>query len=392
MRVVAGVAVVVLACSCTRDAPRQDQPDRREPRERPDEPQQVPRDEPRALPPAPAARQAPCPETVAAEHADAPVVIADGVVVLQRDMPLRWLAADDHVYELASDPRHSKDLGPASRFKGVVWDDRYWYRARCYEDCDDLTSMGFPTAVERIDRVTGERKRLGRGDYGLGSILLFGDRVYWGVFGHQIEGGVSRVPKLGGPQEHVRIPNQGRFDDKVTALRPYRDGILVEGDRTIGWIPANGDRPRTILEVPYRMGSAVRDGDAFYIAERGDPYWQAKDSGYIHRVSAIDGTDTKLAGPLRWPSAIATFGPNVYFALEESGDVRWVPKAGGATRRVPTDGLRIEPCDPSRGLWADERGLFWQRGPTLFGDTARIYFLPWSWIEKATARSKPPRP
>jgi hypothetical protein len=326
----------------------------------------------------PPLQEDPCPKSAAPVVANAPVVIADKVRVFQSEMPLRWFGSDKHLYELDSDPRRPKDLGHADGFKSAVWDDKYWYRAKCFENCDNRTSMGRPVAVERIDRVTGESNRLGKGDYGLGNIRLFGDYVYWGVYGHQIGGGVTRVSKAGGDQEDIRIAKDAMHEDKIEELRGYPAGILAQGTRTIAWIPANGERPRMILEVSKDMGPAVLDGDSFYVAERGDPYWQSKDSGFIHRVAVADGKDTKLAGPVRWPSAIATFGSNVYFMLKESGDIWSVPKDGGETRVVLPNGPRLEPCDESLGLWADERGLFWLRGKEFFSQGDRIYFLPWS--------------
>ena len=211
---------------------------------------------------------------------------------------------------------------------------------------------------------------------------MFGDHVYWGVYGHQIGGGVSRVAKAGGDQEKIRIAADAMPEDKVSALRGYANGILVQGTRTIAWIPANGERPRVILEVSARMGPAVLDGDSFYIAEYGEPHWQAEASGYIHRVALADGKHTKLTGVVRWPSAIATFGSNVYFMRSESADIWAVPKAGGNVRVVVANGPCTEPCDTSLGLWTDERGLFWLRGKELV-EGERLYFLPWSAIPEA---------
>jgi hypothetical protein len=314
----------------------------------------------------------PCPPGTQKFEIRAPVVVADKIRVFHEDMPLRWIAQDSHLHELAADPLSPIDLGPSDQFKSGVWDDKYWYRRRCYEHCVAQTDMGVPTAVERVDRKTGESLRLGEGDYGLGNILPFGDFVYWGVYGHQINGGVWRVAKSGGKQELVRLP-----DDKIAALHAYPDGILVQGTRTLGWVPMTG-APQLVLEVRQDIGPGVRDGNDFYVAERGDPYWKSADSGFIHRVA--NGKDTKLAGPVRWPSAIATFGPNVYFMLTESGDIWSVPKAGG-NARVILVGPRIEPCDESLAMWADARGLFWLRGKRFFSTGDRLYFAPWSVFE-----------
>lgn len=380
MRTLTAISVVVVTAGCSREQPT---PAKHHEVEPPTVASQPP----------PTAKEDPCPKSAVASAANAPVVIADQVHVIRSQMPLRWVAADQHLYELAADPRKPQDLGPVDNFKSPVWDDKYWYRSKCYENCDDRTSMGIPHAVERVDRVTGESKRLGKGDYGLGKITLFGDYVYWGVYGHQSGGGVSRVSKEGGEQEDIRIAADADHEDKVKELTAYTDGILVQGRRTLAWIPANGERPRVVLRVGESMGPAILDGDSFYVAEEGERYWQSKDSGYIHRVSVAEGKDTKLAGPVRWPSAIATFGTNVYFMLRESGDIWSVPKQGGEPTQVLKNGPRIQPCDESQALWADERGLFWLRGKDdLFGQIdSRLYFQPWPATQKVDAASETPK-
>jgi hypothetical protein len=299
-------------------------------------------------------------------------------------MPLRWITEDKQLlYELDADPRRPKYLGPAHKLISSVFDDKYWYRTKCYDDCDDDTDLGPYYAIERVDRLTGESKRLSSGARGLHELLVFGDFVYWGVYGHQVDGGVFRVPKAGGEEERIRIAPDRRYEDKVEKLTADPEGILVQGTGTIGWIPMNGERARLILRVAEDTGPAVHDGDSFYVAERGAPRWGTSDSGSIHRIAVADNNDTKLAGPVRSPSAITTFGPNVYFMLSESGDIWSVPKLGGPLKQVLANGPRIDPCDESLRLWADDRGLFWQRGKRFLSEGDRIYFLPWSAIERA---------
>jgi hypothetical protein len=327
----------------------------------------------------------PCPSPK--PEGDAPVLIADEIILVHRAMPLRWYhAVEKRYYELAAEPLRPKDLGGTAEIKGAVWDDKYFYRVRCFEDCGNRTSMGNPLAVERIDRSTGESVRLGKGAYGLNGIVLHGDHVYWGVRGspNMIGGGVTRVAKAGGTQERIRIDNGSDHDDKVSRLQPYPDGILVEGERTLAWIPANGDPPRKILEVERQLGPAVRDGDSYYVAEEGDPYWQSKDSGYIHRITIADGKDTKLVGPVRWPSAITTYRDTIYYMLKDSPEVWSLPKDGGKPHVAVRRHARAEACDESVGIWADERGLFWLRARKEFMRTGRerLYFLPWTAVSK----------
>ena len=317
-----------------------------------------------------------CPPPAAAPTT-APVVIAKDVVGLTMNMPLRWLGADGHVYELADDPRSPKDLGDGREFKGREWDEKYWYRTECFRDCDERTSMGLPKEIVRIDRVSGEMKRLSKEHYGISVVLPFREHVYWGIFGHQRDGGVWRVPKAGGAEELIHLAADKQREDKISALSSFPDGIIVQGTRTLGWIPVHG-KPKKVFASENEVGPAVRDGNDFYIAEEGDLYWASKDSGFIHRVSA-DGTDTKLVGPVRWPSAIATYGADVFFMLRESGDVWSVPKAGGASH-LAINGPRTAACDTALGMWADQRGLFWARGidSLLRRETATIFFAPWS--------------
>jgi hypothetical protein len=359
--------VVVLLAACDRE------PASRWVEQQPPVPQTPPQDpEPEPMrPPAPLPER-PCPPGAQAFDIRARVVIADSIGVFHEDMPLRWIAQDGHFHELAADPLHPTDLGPSSAFKSTVWDDRYWYRARCYDDCEELTDMGVPLAIERVDRRTDKRVRLTQAEHGIHAIAPLGDSVYWGIYGHQIDGGVWRVLKQGGRQEPLLT------SQKIERIHTYDDGLLVEAIAMVGWIPRIGE-PSTVLGGIAEVGAATHDGDDFYVAERGDPYWQSKDSGYIHRIHA--GKDTKLAGPVRWPSAVAAYGANVYFMLSETGDIWSVPKAGG-TAKVALAGPRIEPCDNSLGLWADARGLYWLRGHRLFGAPGqRLYFMPWSALQ-----------
>lgn len=307
-----------------------------------------------------------------------PVIVATNLLLLQHHMPLRWATAG-RVYELGADPLRPIDLGDERTFLGRVWDDRYWYRLRCCcAECYDgmIDSFGDPETIEQIDRVTGKVRWLTRGHYGIEAMLPYGAYLYWGIFGHAIQGGVTRVLREGGPEEEVVFPTDDvhRHQDLVSRLVPYPDGILVDAAESIGWIPADGQPPRMVLRVADGGGAAVRDGDDFYVVEYGDGYGGTPASGYIHRVTA-DGTDYRLAGPILHPSAIAAHGDHVYFMRREIGDIERVPKAGGAVQLVfePTDDALN--CGNTIGMWADDRGLFWARGAR--SDASYLYFWPW---------------
>ncbi|MDX2094263.1 MAG: hypothetical protein SFX73_40905 [Kofleriaceae bacterium] len=317
----------------------------------------------------------PCPEGETESHVR---LIARDIELVNDTMPLRWAAADKRMHELRPDPLSPIDLGPLDDFKAGLWDDRYWYTTKCFENCERRDSFGTPRAIQRIDRRTGARQRIGDGGYGFSTMVLFGGHVYWGAFPHGIGGGVYRVPKSGGKEELVRfeVPD---YQPRISDLFVDAEGIFVHGEDMLGWIPREGS-PRVL--VGEDANAAVRDGAEFYVATHGNPVWDSKPSGEIRRIAG--DTSTTLAGPYKWPAAITVHGGNVYFMLRETSDVYRVPKAGGFPTVVVKDGPRTSQCDESIRMWSDARGLFWLRGSgmSLFkkGAPTALYFLPWSAI------------
>ena len=313
----------------------------------------------------------PCPKTAAPASATAtPQLIASGVLELLGSSPaIRWIGADEHVHELGADLTQ-RDLGSIEALGGWRWDERYAYRLQCFEACEDRTSAGVPRAVVRVDRKTGKTLRLGKGDYGAGNILPYRGYVYWGTSPHERSGGVYRIRRTGGDAEMLWSR------DFVRDLVPYDDGILIVGKAGIAWLPA-GSRPATAVFRGAARAATVTD-DAFYVAERGDPYWQSADSGFIHRIPRRGGAGEKLVGPVRWPQAIAVHGDRVYYMLSESAAVWSVPTRGGpATIAVPeVAGPSSDPCQESKWLAADDRGLFWLR--TAWRESGSLYHAPWA--------------
>ena len=132
------------------------------------------------------------------------------------------------------------DLGPPQALGGPQWDDAFWYHCICFDDCHNADGAMY--GVERIGKRTGDRVRLRAGDYGASVMTLFGDYVYWGNWGHNVDdGGVERVPRRGGPQERIRIWK--KRDDYIQSLIPYPGrGILVIGLSSVAWIPGTEDK------------------------------------------------------------------------------------------------------------------------------------------------------
>ena len=168
----------------------------------------------------------------------------------------------------------------------------------------------------------------------------------------------------------------------MSEIVPWRDGVLVESPQLVTWIEEGAGLARIVMHgAGHEVVDAVLDDDSFFIAVERKPYWTWKGKSFIHRVTRIgDEPPVEIAGPFRDISALATFGPNVYFMLRATGEVWSVPKAGG-NAQVVINGPRETTCDVTHGLWADERGLFWSRGEPYFSAARTLYFLPWSATE-----------
>lgn len=329
--------------------------------------------------------EAPCPKSSAGHVQRIPyshVKIAEHANVINT-APLRWTTADTrHVYELREGAELDViDLGSADEMKAATWDDAYWFRRRCYEDCDGRTSMGIPTAVERIDRVTGERKRLSKGYWGLTKPLPRGSYVYWGIFGHGIGGGVFRVGKDGSGEVELRL--QDKSVERVEELTAMKNGLLATTENQLLWFPDGEQLGRELMKVRESIGGAVVDGDAAYIAEYGKRYWDSKPSGYIHRVR-LDGTDFKtLAGPVQFPQTIAVHGDTVFYMLRKDATIYAVPTTGGEPRVALLPRFDEQPCNETTAMWSTSHGLVWQRSPGGFLPVAddTLWFAPWSMLE-----------
>jgi hypothetical protein len=199
--------------------------------------------------------------------------------------------------------------------------------------------------------------------------------VYWGINGHDIDGGVRRVRKRGGLQERIR--GAGVREDRVKRIVPYpKLGILVVGESTVGWIRGNEDKATTLFKSETFIGDAVADDRYAFVAEKGRKHDQRP--GYIYRVAIETGAILRLTGPLEQPSKIATHGDREYFMLDTAEGVWSVPKAGGeVTKAVSGDPYDREQGEASLGLWAHECGLLWLQGNSVVDSTKTLRFVPW---------------
>lgn len=317
-----------------------------------------------------AAAPPPCADT---SPRPTPRVLGVGVIaIVETPSPtspvfLGWGTPDGHHHQL-----RRRSLRAVDRGKGVrLADDRYQYALACWHDCNSKrrTSFGRARGIVRIDPRTRRQVRLTSDYHGIGNVLPYRDHVYWGTFPHDHGGSVYRVHRDGGATTEVWR------GDAVRDLLPYPDGILVIAERSIVWIPADGSAAQVVSRGV--QSTAVLAGDSFYVAEYGHPYWASPDAGFIRRIPRNGGPPVQLAGPMRWPTAIAVRGDTVYFVRQESGAIWSVPTTGGAVRAVVTANTAPgQPCLHALGLWADDRGLFLWYGLDLLGGA--LYFVPWA--------------
>jgi hypothetical protein len=308
------------------------------------------------------------------------VIVARGINMLGEPHKLSWGSPDGHVYEVTSDPLSPIDLGHRSAFLGEVWDERFWYRLTCYEDCDNPSSSGSPLAVQRIERTTGKREQLGKSEYGLARIVVLDSFLYLGISGHDAEdGGVRRVHKYSGQYE--RIPITPHVDPHVKSLTPYKGlGVLVGGEYAVSWIPDGEEKGREIYRSDVSIAAQVLDGKYVYVAVRGRK--QDGTQGFIERVSIITGATARLSGPLNEPSAIAVHDQTVYFMLHKSPGVWSVPTTGGEPKLViPGAAYDVERGEVSLRVWAHPCGLVWLHGNSFPPSTVKtLRYMPWTAI------------
>lgn len=121
--------------------------------------------------------------------------------ILTQAPPLRWRRrSDDRIFELRGNlPVDTFGAAHRRKYRGVLWDDNYWYSEACFEFCDRRDSVGASMSQMRIDRRTGAMTRLSQGDPFVSARLLHQGFIYWASStGCAIGEGVMRVATAGG--------------------------------------------------------------------------------------------------------------------------------------------------------------------------------------------------
>ena len=310
-------------------------------------------------------------------------LILGDIDVLTQAPPLRWRRrSDDRIFELRGNLPVDVGVGAPPKYRGVLWDDNYWYSEACFEFCDRRDSVGASMSQIRIDRRTGTMTRLSQGDPFVSARLLHQGFIYWASFtGCAIGEGVMRVPTAGG-----RTQDLGLDGDYIRGLRAYPEGILVTAASTIGWISngsstiwpvmtSDGHQHREARDNrntrDHHFGTAVFDGHGFYITEQ---IGSQRDTTIFFVELAtrkvrivLDTEDTIIQ--------LAVHGDSLYFTTQTSADIFAVATQGG-TPHIAVAEQQAQPCATVEGLWATDAGLVWTRGDHYIRGTA-IYLATW---------------
>jgi hypothetical protein len=211
---------------------------------------------------------------------------------------------------------------------------------------------------------------------------LVGDYLYWGTFGpYGQTGEFRRIHPDGGDVETLWTGSG------VTAVLIDGSTAFVSDGRTVSAVPIDGRKPHVLAKDLVDVTALAADAKDLYIVDRGDPYWQSKDSGSILRVPRDGGTVTKLVGPIRWPTTVAVDDDRVYYMADHAGDIWSMPKSGGSpTILVPTP-PGDWPCRMSKWLRADASGLHWIRIDDGIGFVnGALWYLPRSMLRDPQAQ------
>jgi hypothetical protein len=293
--------------------------------------------------------------------------------------PLRWRRrSDDRIFELRGNLPVDLGVGAPPKYRGVLWDDNYWYSEACFEFCDRQSSVGPAMSQVRINRRTGSVARLTNGNSWVSARLLHRGFLYWGSStGCAFGAGIQRVAIEGGPAQLL-----GLEDDYIRKLQGYPEGILVEAASMIGWL-ANGSS--TIAPVMNReqdnqrdtdFGPALFDGHLFFVTVHNSTERETT-------VFTINATTHAVRTVLQTPgkiTQIAVHGDALYFAIQDTADIFAVATRGGTPRIVVAE-QPSQPCATVEGLWATDAGLVWTRGSRQARGTA-LYLAAWPELQR----------
>jgi hypothetical protein len=230
-----------------------------------------------------------------------------------------------------------------------------WFVQRC--DDAGCGQHGDGKAIDRIDRKTQAVTKLAGPESEIVFAQAYGKHFYWGTFGPYGKAGeLRRVPEAGGKVETLWTGGG------VHTVLIRQSTAYVADEHTVSAVPIGITGKPILLAKDLRDARGLAVDDKFiYIVDRGDPYFQAKDSGYVMRVPLAGGNAEKLAGPIKWPRVVGVDSNRIYFMGDSFGDVWAIPKSGGkASILIPTP-PRDWPCRSTKWLQVTDKGLQYLR-------------------------------
>lgn len=296
--------------------------------------------------------------------------LKDGIsarsMLIHRDH-LYWSSRKGVVWRLALAGGAAEEVAEVETRRLLAIDDDSFYWAEC--GAGGCGHHGDNQALVRVSRAKKTRTVLADG---LGIVhvaaLDRGD-LYLGTWDddHGARGSIARVSRKGGAL--ATLWRGGAVEDLVVD----RDRIVAVAGGELVSIPRGAGKPAVLaggLQAPHAV--AV-DATHAYVAERGDPYWQSGDSGYLVRVPLAGGKAERLLGPVRWPEGVAVLGDRVLVGLAR-GDVLSVPRGGGAPTVVVRE-KRPEPCRETFWMRSAGGALYWLRAVHIQGGRGILWRL-----------------
>jgi len=291
-----------------------------------------------------------------AKRADSLVMMKDSIsarTLLQHGKHFYWASRKGVVWRLPLGGGAAEEVGEIEGARLLAIDDEFFYRAEC--GTGGCGHHGDNQALIRVSRTNRARTVLADRLGIVHVAVLDRGNIYIGTWDddHGARGSVARLPRKGGSL--TTLWQGGAVED-----------LFIDGDRVFAVaggevisIPRAGGNPVVVVSGLQDARAVSVDSSHVYVAERGDPYWQSADSGYLVRVPRGGGKSERMLGPVRWPEGVAVLGDRVLVGLAK-GDILSIPRSGG-TPEVLVAETRSDPCRETFWMRAIGGSLYWLR-------------------------------
>ena len=273
--------------------------------------------------------------------------------VLPHGDHLYWASRKGVVWRVRRAGGAAEEMGAIESSSLLAIDEDFYYWAEC--GTGGCGHHGDNQALVRVSRADGSRRVLAD-RLGIVHVAVIdrGD-LYIGTWDddYGATGSVARVSRKGGSL--ATLWKGGAVED----LLVDRDRVLAVSRAEVVAIPRGRGKPIAVASGLDHASAVAVDATHVYVAERGDPYWQSADSGYLVRVPRQGGKPERILGPVRWPEGVAVIGERVLVGLDK-GDIVSVGKAGGSPAVLVRE-TRTESCRDTLWMRALGGSLYWLR-------------------------------